>query len=91
MEHTIFLICFDASNSPRPLPTIPALFETTVRPVIELFFLTASMSVSGTPQRPKPPQRRVLLDLRDSIASSGEETTLLIWVRRAEKANAREM
>ena len=54
---------------------MPALLETAVRPVIWGFASRASISVSGTPQRPKPPARRVLLDLRSLIASAAEGKT----------------
>lgn len=44
------------------------------------------MRVSGTPQRPKPPARRVLLDLMSARAAEAEERTLLIaWMRVVEE------
>lgn len=47
------------------------------------------MSVSGTPHSPKPPARRVELDLRSLMASSAEGRILLISHRRTELENAR--
>lgn len=41
-------------------------------------FSIALIRVSGTPQRPKPPQRIVLPEGMSEVASEAEETTLLI-------------
>lgn len=44
------------------------------------------MSVSGTPERPKPPHRSVLSDCMSAIAAEAEGKTLLIsWRRREEE------
>lgn len=47
------------------------------------------MSVSGTPQRPKPPQRRTELGCMSFIASVGLETILLISRRVWEEEKCR--
>lgn len=61
---------------------MPALLETAVKPVMEGVFLTWLMSVSGTPQSPKPPARTVESERMSLIASAAEGTTLLISWRR---------
>lgn len=57
---------------------MPALLETAVRPVMCVFFDTSLMRVSGTPHRPKPPQRIVESEGRSLMASEAEGTILLI-------------
>jgi uncharacterized protein (TIGR00369 family) len=47
-------ICRVASSRPRPKPSTPALFDTTVRSFTPLS-RSASISASGMPHRPKPP------------------------------------
>jgi hypothetical protein len=47
------------------------------------------MSVSGTPQSPKPPQSNVVLGFISLIASEADATTLLISFRRLEDAKVR--
>jgi hypothetical protein len=42
---------------------------------------TSSIRVSGTPQRPKPPQRTVALGLMSLRASAADGRTLLISLR----------
>ena len=78
----IFLTCLDSRRRPRPPPTTPALLDTAVRPVMLGVAFTSLMRVSGTPERPKPPHRRVESDFIPAIAADGEETTLLISLRR---------
>lgn len=65
------------------------MFETAVRPVMDEFALTASIKVSGTPDRPKPPHRRVLFDFMSLIASCADGKTLLISLRRREELKLR--
>jgi hypothetical protein len=46
--------------------------------------------VSGTPERPKPPQRSVLSDCMSSIAAAALGKTLLISLRRSDEEKLRE-
>ena len=62
-----------------------------MRPVREGVLATSSMRVLGTPQRPKPPQRRTEFGCMSAMASLGEETTLLISWRRWESEKCRVM
>ena len=57
--------------------------------MIEGVALTALISVSGTPQRPKPPQRTVESDFRPLIASSAEGRILFIALRGREEEKRR--
>jgi hypothetical protein len=58
--------------------------------VMEGFDLTWLISVSGTPDRPKPPHRRVLSDCMSAIAASALGKTLLISLRRRDDEKPRE-
>lgn len=68
---------------------MPALLETAVSPVMEGLACTVLMRVSGTPQRPKPPARRVERDCISAIAALAEETTLSIAWRLGEEVKVR--
>lgn len=74
----IFLIWPLSNSNPRPEPTTPALFDTAVMFLIEGVAFTSLISVSGTPQRPKPPHKTVLSDFKSFIASAAEGRTLFI-------------
>ena len=63
------LICLVRSSWPRPQSSTPALLLTAVRFFVPLRF-TASMSVSGMPQRPKPPTSSLLPSAISATASS---------------------
>lgn len=82
-EAIILEICFVLSSLPRPEVSVPALLDTAVMPVMSGLLTISLMSVSGTPQRPKPPQRSVLLGFMSLRASEAEGYTLLISARRA--------
>jgi hypothetical protein len=69
---------------------MPALFETAVRPVMCGEDFTWAIRVSGTPERPKPPQRRVLFDGISAMADSALVYTLLISWRRMVEEKERE-
>ena len=60
---------------------MPALLETAVRPFMWGFAWTVFMRVSGTPQRPNPPARRVVLPFMFSMAAEAEGRILLICFR----------
>ena len=60
---------------------MPALLETAVRPFMRGFAWTVFMRVSGTPQRPKPPQSRVVSHFMFSRAAEAEGRILLISLR----------
>ncbi len=68
---------------------MPALLETAVSPVMERLACTVLMRVSGTPQMPKPPARRVEPECMSAIAASAEGTTLLMAWRLGEEVKVR--
>lgn len=51
---------------------MPALLETQVREVMWGWETRARMRVLGVPQRPKPPERMVLLEGMSFMASRAE-------------------
>ena len=52
--------------------------------------LTELIRVSGTPERPKPPHRRVLSDCMSATAASALGKTLLISLRRSDEEKFRD-
>jgi hypothetical protein len=58
--------------------------------VMEGVACTWLINVSGTPERPKPPQRSVLSDCMSSIAAAALGKTLLISLRRSDEEKLRE-
>lgn len=81
----------DSSNFERPEEAVPALFETAVMPLTSGRASRADMRVSGTPQRPNPPQRIVESEVIAATASSGVVTFDFTPVEKAgaEEAKAR--
>jgi hypothetical protein len=57
---------------------MPALLLTAVNPLFSGRLRSASMRVSGTPERPNPPQRMVVLLSISSMAASADGYTLFI-------------
>ena len=69
---------------------MPALLETAVRLVMLGRERRVLIRVSGTPQSPKPPARRVLLDWREASAERAEGRTLLMASGRGVEEKQRE-
>ena len=68
---------------------MPALLETAVSPVMEGSAWIVLMRVSGTPQRPKPPARRMEFDCISAIAAAAEGMTLSMAWRLVEEVKVR--
>src|SRR3954451_20429700 len=64
----MFLVCRVSSSRPKPRPSMPALFEMTVR-ALTPDWRTASINRSGMPQSPKPPAM-IVMSSRNSPANA---------------------
>ena len=80
-DETILLIWRVSNITPSPMPSTPALFEMTVRSFTP-DFATASISASGIPHSPKPPDINVMPSLSNpSRAAVAWGYTLLTMAR----------
>lgn len=88
-EAIILLICLVSRSCPSPTPGMPALFETTVKSFNSDRSLRALIRELGTPLKPNPPTRIVVLLFMSLIASWAESTILLIFLLAAVEENCR--
>ena len=76
------------SHVARPLPRLPALFETSVRSRTPRS-TTPRISASGLPDRPKPPTRIVMPSRSGASASATDATTLLPCLPESRRTSER--